>query len=673
MARSVSNVEKVLECILGVLPEHSRPNISDYDSDEAAIAFTTFVDAHANSILDESAKMISRIATKRLITRVDSTGKQALESKDHGNLLMKDREFVKAIRQYTMSLACVDASEVCTASGDADAARRRLASVILSNRSAAWQSIGAFHQALQDADAAVLLDCKYAKAWYRRSQALEKISFSDLRTYYRECTAEVISAAVASEIAVALQVGFPTGSHSSDCVAFNVSSQIRSCFTQRLVYTAAAALPVTRVQEHTFGGRATYSANDDVIWPGTTVLSEEACVAVGLECCHEPTLWLTGRGTWRCDYCLKQVEVTEASALPYVIFMLDDGARAYCSVPCWVAAPHAGTPLLSQTIAVLGGDAALTLQLLDVLPGRLDNLRSHILMHSSAALLRLACFASIIRRSLVESGRKEVPSASNICETLCTVECNAHALKAVRLLADDGKLVSTISDDTYALGLFERGSLLNHSCQPSCTTRFTGRKMEVVAIRPIQPRDEITISYGPTTFTQASTQERQVDLLGRYHFLCHCIGCQVPVDSVQLLLDLRQVELVCCQLNPSALADDTTNVFSAVSNCAASLRCAAAWRLLGQRLDACAQQLAVLGATMLAARCASQSIDCLSHIDGSHPSLGYEYFKLATLYRQGGMWAEMEEAAAKASALLKLTCSDAHPDMKLVHSLSRLH
>lgn len=92
--------------------------------------------------------------------------------------------------------------------------------------------------------------------------------------------------------------------------------------------------------------------------------------------------------------------------------------------------------------------------------------------------------------------------------------------------------------------LYERGSLLNHSCAANCTrVALSGGRAEraFVTLRPIAAGEELTLSYLPSGMEVMGTVVRRRHLWLSRGFLCHCDRCSQPQDEV------RQVECPeCC-------------------------------------------------------------------------------------------------------------------------------
>lgn len=94
--------------------------------------------------------------------------------------------------------------------------------------------------------------------------------------------------------------------------------------------------------------------------------------------------------------------------------------------------------------------------------------------------------------------------------------------------------------------LYERGSLLNHSCAANCT-RVTlnggGSERAFVTLRPVAAGEELTLSYLPSGMEVMGTVVRRRHLWLSRGFLCHCDRCSQPQDVV------RQVECPECCAN----------------------------------------------------------------------------------------------------------------------------
>lgn len=78
--------------------------------------------------------------------------------------------------------------------------------------------------------------------------------------------------------------------------------------------------------------------------------------------------------------------------------------------------------------------------------------------------------------------------------------------------------------DGVGIGVYYPTNYINHDCLPNCTQYFDGRYLNIVANRPIEPQQEITISY---TNPLLLIDERRKFLRNNYLFECFCELCLV--------------------------------------------------------------------------------------------------------------------------------------------------
>ncbi|KAG2493715.1 hypothetical protein HYH03_008228 [Edaphochlamys debaryana] len=91
-------------------------------------------------------------------------------------------------------------------------------------------------------------------------------------------------------------------------------------------------------------------------------------------------------------------------------------------------------------------------------------------------------------------------------------------LAAAQLLARLAANCHTVADEELrplGAALYPTGALVNHSCTPSCAQAFRGATLQLRALRPLAPGDELTIAY---TELAASRQERREALAEGYAF-----------------------------------------------------------------------------------------------------------------------------------------------------------
>lgn len=78
------------------------------------------------------------------------------------------------------------------------------------------------------------------------------------------------------------------------------------------------------------------------------------------------------------------------------------------------------------------------------------------------------------------------------------------------------------------MSIFDKGSMLNHSCNPNAFTFITYDKMIVYARKPIDPNEEITISYKPLCVP---------DTAKLLDFECQCGSCHRDFTILQEVYD----------------------------------------------------------------------------------------------------------------------------------------
>ncbi|KAM7406302.1 hypothetical protein PAMP_000688 [Pampus punctatissimus] len=125
------------------------------------------------------------------------------------------------------------------------------------------------------------------------------------------------------------------------------------------------------------------------------------------------------------------------------------------------------------------------------------------------------------------------PSCQEPLNLIAKVTCNCFTIS-------DGEL------QEIGVGLYPSLSLLNHDCRPNCVMVFEGTKLQLRAVRDINPEEELTISYVETL---SLTEDRQRQLEDQYHFTCHCQRCDSP-DTDRLMLSGEEAT---CRLLKEAL------------------------------------------------------------------------------------------------------------------------
>jgi len=100
---------------------------------------------------------------------------------------------------------------------------------------------------------------------------------------------------------------------------------------------------------------------------------------------------------------------------------------------------------------------------------------------------------------------------------------------------DAGLMLAILNTNSHELtdvrgsGIFLRASLMEHSCLPNCNFSTTGREMQILALRPVQPGDNLSIDYGEGWYRPVS--ERRAGLLKSHGFLCFCVACTSLPDK----------------------------------------------------------------------------------------------------------------------------------------------
>lgn len=74
-----------------------------------------------------------------------------------------------------------------------------------------------------------------------------------------------------------------------------------------------------------------------------------------------------------------------------------------------------------------------------------------------------------------------------------------------------------------AAAVYTTPSFINHSCVPNCIVVYTGRKLSLRTIQPIQAGDQLFISYTEQLQTYTGRKE---ELKKMYGFQCDCQRCR---------------------------------------------------------------------------------------------------------------------------------------------------
>uniref|UniRef100_A0A4W4FT77 [histone H3]-lysine(4) N-trimethyltransferase n=1 Tax=Electrophorus electricus TaxID=8005 RepID=A0A4W4FT77_ELEEL len=123
-----------------------------------------------------------------------------------------------------------------------------------------------------------------------------------------------------------------------------------------------------------------------------------------------------------------------------------------------------------------------------------------------------------------------LPGGLDLMGLLSRVTCNCFSIS-------DGEL------QDIGVGLYPSMSLLNHDCQPNCVMVFVGKRLQLRAIRNIQPHEELTISY---TDVLAPGQERQWEELQKESQILLARHAHAVPDTNVYLLRLLDMAMDAC-------------------------------------------------------------------------------------------------------------------------------
>lgn len=97
-------------------------------------------------------------------------------------------------------------------------------------------------------------------------------------------------------------------------------------------------------------------------------------------------------------------------------------------------------------------------------------------------------------------------------------------------LSSNGFTITNAQNHTVGTGLYIGAIAANHSCSPNAHASFEGTTLRLRAIRPIAPKEEISIGYCDVARPRRA---RQADLLKGYGFLCLCARCASPGEDAR--------------------------------------------------------------------------------------------------------------------------------------------
>ena len=157
------------------------------------------------------------------------------------------------------------------------------------------------------------------------------------------------------------------------------------------------------------------------------------------------------------------------------------------------------------------------------------------------------------------SGTKE--PLDNIQGMIARILVNTHTLTTPTL-------------DPLGLCLSPQSALLNHSCTPNTHIVFSGQRLALRSLAPIEADGELTIAYIDTT---QPTATRKSELQARYFFSCICPSCSAgttngmpdpTVDSTfqQVEGHALNLQAEAIKLSPSKASAQLKSALELVSN-----------------------------------------------------------------------------------------------------------
>uniref|UniRef100_A0A673BXU5 [histone H3]-lysine(4) N-trimethyltransferase n=1 Tax=Sphaeramia orbicularis TaxID=375764 RepID=A0A673BXU5_9TELE len=157
----------------------------------------------------------------------------------------------------------------------------------------------------------------------------------------------------------------------------------------------------------------------------------------------------------------------------------------------------------------------------------LEEHESHLSCMSEQKKQGLSHLASMLQLYLQQEVPElalETPSAlPPVCQDplslIAKVTCNCFTIS-------DGEL------QEIGVGLYPSLSLLNHDCRPNCVMVFEGTKLQLRAVREINPEEELTISYIETL---SLTEDRQRQLEEHCKHLLSAASSVVPDENLYKL------------------------------------------------------------------------------------------------------------------------------------------
>ena len=99
---------------------------------------------------------------------------------------------------------------------------------------------------------------------------------------------------------------------------------------------------------------------------------------------------------------------------------------------------------------------------------------------------------------------------------MLSVSAGLNRMYCRTIESDDAKQVAS-------LGFYPIAAHMQHGCEPNAHLLIRDGKLRVLALRPLEKGEEVTMSYLP--FESCEGPERQLHLARIFQMTCHCSKC----------------------------------------------------------------------------------------------------------------------------------------------------
>lgn len=203
-------------------------------------------------------------------------------------------------------------------------------------------------------------------------------------------------------------------------------------------------------------------------------------------------------------------------------------------------------------------------------------------------------------------------------------------------------------EDVPESGIFFRGSLFNHSCEPNCRPSFLGDAIIVVAMSDVPASEELTFTYVPP---DATVGERRKMLLENYGFECDCARCKKEAPLTDKLAELSSSHYKLHGQFSRGVAVHSLDETKRVISLCKTVEKESVSAILHRLKSMCAMSAEQHGDLDLAIKTWKEVIECHSEDTSvgrtSAHSTATECFKLATLCMVAGRRSEAAEWNAR--------------------------